>query len=105
MSEPAVACSLNASERARRLKAGADLSRRALLETESVPRGLRLRFSYQPGIRAELEELIEAESECCPFLGFELDSTGKELILAVRGPEEAQAVIEDLFGLDPGSRR
>ena len=45
----------------------------------------------------DIDRLIEAESRCCPFLRFELDTGGDELVLAVSGPEDARPVIEALF--------
>jgi hypothetical protein len=99
MPEPVIACSLSAADQAERLQAAADLRERALLEVESIPAGLRLRFVAEPGIREELDQLIEAESKCCSFLSFELDSRGRELILEIRGPDQARPLISELFGL------
>lgn len=97
MSDPVIACSLTASDKAKRQAAAADLRQRALLEAEAIPAGLRLRFSAQPGIREELDHLIEAESECCSFLRFELDASDGELILDVSGPDQARPLIGRLF--------
>jgi hypothetical protein len=98
MQEPIIACTLNASDQAKRLDRTAELSQRALLGAEKISGGLRLRFSTGPGIRDELEHLIEAESECCSFLDFHLRSHQGDLVLEVTGPEQAQPLIQDLFG-------
>jgi hypothetical protein len=100
MSEPTIACSLNAGDREKRLEATTDLRARAILETQPTATGVRLRFAARPGIREELQWLITSESKCCPFLRFELQQADGELILAVSGPDEARPVIEDLFGLE-----
>jgi hypothetical protein len=103
MADPIIACSLSASHQAERVEAAAGLRHRALVGSAPIPSGLRLRFAAEPGVREELERLIEAESECCPFLRFALEARERELVLEVGGPEEARPVIRRLFGL-AGSR-
>jgi hypothetical protein len=98
MSEPVIACSLDGSDQAKRLREIAELSRRALLETRETPTGLRMRFAARPGTREELERLIEIESRCCSFLRFELDCSDEELVLEVGGPEQARPLIEGMSG-------
>jgi hypothetical protein len=98
MSEPVIACSLNATDQSKRLEAAADLRDRALVGSEEIPGGLRMRFSARPGIRKELEQLIAAESGCCSFLRFELRSRERDLILEVTGPDQARPIIAELFG-------
>jgi hypothetical protein len=98
MSESVIACSLDGNDQAKRLREIAELSRRALLETRETPAGLRMRYSAWPGIREELQRLIEIESRCCSFLRFELDSLEGDLILEVGGPEQARPLIEGMFG-------
>ena len=49
------------------------------------------------GIRGRLEALVAAESECCPFLIFNLYATDPRLVLEVTGPEQAAPIIEELF--------
>jgi hypothetical protein len=98
MSEPVIACSLDGDGQAKRLQEIAELRQRALLEARETPAGLRMRFSARPGIREELEQLIEIESRCCSFLRFELDCSDEELVLEVGGPEQARPLIEGMFG-------
>ena len=99
--EPVIACSLSPGEQAERLDAVARLSKKALFGAEQTSEGLRLHFSAGPGVEDELKQLIKAESECCPFLEFQLKPRQDELVLQVDGPEQAQPVIHDLFGLTP----
>jgi hypothetical protein len=39
---------------------------------------------------------VRAESECCPFLDFELREPGYALVLTIRSPIEGRAVVRDL---------
>jgi hypothetical protein len=96
MPEPLIACSLSGSDQAKRLQEISDLCRRALLDTQETAEGLRLRFAAWPGIHGELQQLIEAESQCCSFLRFELSSSGEELVLEVNGPDQARPLIRTL---------
>lgn len=98
MNEPAIACSLNGGELAKRYDEIADLCNRALIDSEPIAAGLRLRFAAEQGIREELEQLIAAESRCCSFLRFELDSPDGDHLLVVTGPAEARPLIEAIFG-------
>ena len=98
MSEPVIACSLDGDDQVRRLREIAELRQRALLEARETPAGLRMRFAARPGIRQELERLIEIESRCCSFLRFELEGSDEELVLEVGGPEQARPLIEGMFG-------
>ncbi len=97
MPEPVIACTLDADGQAAQVNAFADLCQRALLETEEISGGLRLHFSAQPGTCEELEQLIEAESECCLFLDFRLHAHEGKLVLEVTGPERARPLIRELF--------
>lgn len=102
MSEPVIACSLNADQQGERRELISDLGSRALIEARALPAGLQLRFSTQPGIEEELEQLIEAESECCSFLRFELHRHEGDLVLEVNGPDLARPLIRELFGVEEG---
>lgn len=99
MDELPIACSLEGSEQAKRLQEIAGLCERALLGTEETRGGLKLCFADGPGVREELEELIEFESRCCSFLGFELRPAQEALLLEVTGPQEARPLIRAMFGL------
>jgi hypothetical protein len=83
-----VACSLSESDLAKR-RAGlfADLARRRH-ETHWLPEGVALRYSSQQGTLALLGEFIKLESECCPFLRFQLtvEPGGEPIRLVLTGP-------------------
>jgi hypothetical protein len=88
-----IACSLSADELPRRLAEIGALGRDALLGKS--PAG-ELRFRNDAETRARLEAIVAAESECCPFLDFELRAHGDELRLTVDAPEEARSIARDL---------
>ena len=93
-----IACSLNASDYRRRTGDVREISRRALRATVAVPGGRRLSFADAGDTRERLEELMAAESACCPFLTFDLQALDGELVLDVTGPADARPVIDEVFG-------
>ena len=60
----------------------------AIVAVDELEDGYRYWFSKSPGRLSKLGEFVEAESECCPFLHFQLEVVGeaKEVSLALRGP-------------------
>lgn len=72
-----------------------------ILERRHLSNGVAARFPEDPDTRAQLEEFIAFERECCAFASFELTAAGEgSLWLEVRGPEGTR----DLFvGLLEGS--
>jgi len=97
-SETPIACSLSAGELAQRNQAGRNLAERAMVGSPvTKANGIQLRFLDTA--EDEVRALIEAESKCCPFLDFQLQS-GPTLVLDVQGPDEARPLILGLFGLD-----
>jgi hypothetical protein len=88
-----IACSLSADELPRRLAEIGALGRDALLG--KGPAG-ELRFRNDAETRARLEAIVAAESECCPFLDFELLAHGDELRLRIGAEEGAEPIARDL---------
>jgi hypothetical protein len=84
--ETPTTCSLKGRELQERLEEIEMLAAKALLHQEAEGERHRLRFRTGPETRRRLEALIAAESECCPFLGLELEAGGTELVLTVTGP-------------------
>ena len=89
-----IACSLSASELPRRLAEIGAIGREALRDVE--PDG-RLRFTADPSIRKRLEAVIAAESDCCPFLTFELREEAGELLLAIGAADDAKPLVRELI--------
>jgi hypothetical protein len=93
-----IACTLSAAEQARRFAASDAIAGRWMLDATTTDSGVSMRF--RAGAEHGLRELIAAESECCPFLEFELNRDGPDLRLTVEGPAMARTIIYDLFGLE-----
>jgi hypothetical protein len=92
-----IACSLAGAEYRERVAEIGRVAREALGDRESIDGGARLSFDETADIRGRLEALVAAESECCPFLAFNLSAADRRLVLEVTGPEQAAPIIEELF--------
>lgn len=83
-----VACTLSEPDLAQR-RAGlfTDLARRRQ-EARWLADGITLRYSSEQGTLALLGEFIQLESQCCPFLRFQLtvDPGGGPIWLELTGP-------------------
>ena len=104
MTEPRVlACSLGARDAAER----AERWRRLLDDHgaghDALPAGRRLTFSDADGVAPELDALVAAERECCPFLTLTVARVGGAVVLEVAAPAEALPVVDAMFG-SPGER-
>lgn len=88
MSELPVACTLTERELGQR-RAGllAEL-RRHRQEVRWLPDGAAFRYSPDPVVLASLSEFVRLESQCCPFLRFQLtvEPAGGPLWLELTGP-------------------
>jgi hypothetical protein len=94
---PPLACSLSAAaaaERARRWRALLD---RALLDGPPIAGGRRLVLRAEPGAAAELDDLVAAERECCPFLTMTIAPEGERLVLDVVAPPDAAPIVDAIF--------
>ena len=94
MSEP-IACSLSAEGQSERRDEAAALLERALIAREPVDGGVRLRLRRDS--EDELRDLVRREQECCPFFRFSFRDEGSELVLDATAPEEARALLDELF--------
>jgi hypothetical protein len=96
MQELPIACTLDTAEQARRASEIGALAARALIDAQETAGGAR--FEFRGFVEAELRDLIRAESECCPFLGFDLQRRNGTLVLDVSAPSEARPMVVALFG-------
>jgi MerR family transcriptional regulator, copper efflux regulator len=102
-----VACSLGTGELEQRVAAIAEIGA-AGLASRSVAGGSHLlRFHGDTQTKRRLEEIVAAESECCPFLELSLTEEDGELVLSIAAPaggEETAAALAEAFG-PPGGHR
>jgi hypothetical protein len=101
MVEAEIACSLTAAD----LPARVDEWRALLssvVERVDVDGGVRLRLG--PGASAAaVAGLLARELECCPFFAFGLFMSSGGLVLEVRAPEGAAALVTALLGEAPAA--
>ena len=95
-----IACSLSADELPGRIAEIGAIGKEALRAVE--PDGV-LRFGADPSTRDRLEAVIAAESECCPFLTFHLREDAGELLLSIRGPDQAEPLVRELVDAFTGA--
>jgi hypothetical protein len=67
--------------------------------------GDELRFPADRGTRERLDAIIAAESQCCPFLSFDLRQSGDELALRIDAPAEAKPIAAELVEAFGGASR
>jgi hypothetical protein len=92
-----IACTLSAVDYQRRLRAIRRVGFDAFVYADERPDGVTLRFRNSPETRQQLDEIVEAERACCPFLSLTVDDAGGQLTVGVTAPPEAQPVVRDLI--------
>jgi len=95
-----MACSLKPAEWAERKRLIEEIASAGVQEVNLDGEMLTFRFRSDPKLSASLQGLIELESDCCPFLEFELEEHGGLLNLTVQapnGPETALDALRDMF--------
>jgi hypothetical protein len=98
-----IACSLWADAARDRESQWCALLARAAVRRARAPGGVRIELRASPGVRPELERLIAAERNCCPFMTMSVETTDDQvLVLAVTAPAPAAPIIKRLFEDDRG---
>jgi hypothetical protein len=90
-----IACSLDGAEAAQRGGDIGELARDALISRSRTNEGLQFVFAKEAEERVRW--LVAAESQCCPFLSFEIASKEETVRLEIRGPRDAGPVLDSLF--------
>jgi hypothetical protein len=72
--------------------------RSAMRDHRELPDGYIYLLDSTKIALAEVSEWITMERLCCPFLIFQLEETGKDCYLTMRGPDGAKAVLREEFG-------
>jgi DNA-binding transcriptional MerR regulator len=92
-----VACTLAADDKPTRLAEWTQLL--ALVEhREPLVGGVRLRFPPDPALAGRLAELAAREHSCCSFFTFTLHPASDAVTLDVQAPDDAAAIVLDIFG-------
>ena len=90
-----IACSLSATELPERLRTIADLGRDALLVARHEGTWAQLRFAAGADVRARVQALVRAESECCAFLSMRLTDEPGAVVLTIEAPSGAEPVLAE----------
>jgi hypothetical protein len=91
-----IACSLNATEFARREAEIAELGRAALIDARQDGVHAELRFAAGDGVRARVESFVAAESSCCAFLTMRVVDEPDVVRLTIDAPADAAVVLAEL---------
>jgi hypothetical protein len=86
-----IACSLNRSEMADRIKWIGELNRTAL--RSHVCEGSWLVLTYTPSAAPRVRELAARESECCPFLSIDVKEGAAGVTMTVIAPDVGDAAV------------
>jgi hypothetical protein len=74
----------------------ADLGRAALIDARTEPTRAQLRFVAGSGVRARVEAIVAAESQCCAFLTMRVSDEPETVVLTIDAPEDAELVLAEL---------
>lgn len=82
-----IACDMSSAPDtlAQRLSEYRRLFEHALTGRESTATATTFRFAARPGVREWVCDLAHREAACCPFLSYELDQEGDEIVLTTTG--------------------
>jgi hypothetical protein len=71
----------------------------ALVGRESTPTATTFRFADRPGVAEWVCDLAKREAACCPFLSYEIDQEGEEIVWTTAGGLGASemAIFEELL--------
>jgi hypothetical protein len=81
------ACSLDESDRGARRSEWAALRAPARIAEQRTESTLTTTWRRDEHVRSEVERLVAAEHECCPFLGFELTVDEDAITLVTTFPD------------------
>src|SRR5262249_47118826 len=99
------ACSLGPGDLGKRLAEIENVGADSLLCQRREGAVHVLRFTADARTRRRLEEILAAESKCCPFLELGLEQEGEHLALSISAPTGAAAIAAELaaaFARDGG---
>ena len=91
--ETAIACGLDAGDRAARMAAARELGGHALVDLEVSERRALLRFH---GELEGVDALVAAERACCAFFEFTTTRNGEQTELEIRAPEGGESILRGL---------
>jgi hypothetical protein len=97
-----IACTLDPTRMNGRAKLIASLGE-AMTAVDVAGSSATLRFSAQR--RADIEQFVRLESECCPFFEFSVEESVGETALAITVPDEGEPMLRGLVAGFAAGRR
>lgn len=91
-----IVCSLSATDLTSRVAQIAELGRDALLDSRYDGTRAELRFASTEGVRARVDAIVAAESQCCAFLTMRVADDADAVLLTIDAPEGAELVVQEL---------
>ena len=105
--DAAVACDMTGAEDTLtvRLAEYRRLFEHALLSRESTATSTTFRLAPRPGVREWVLDLVRREAACCPFLSYEVDEVGQEIIWTTSGGLGASemAIVDEFLSAEPST--
>lgn len=92
-----IACSLDATQMRERGLLLHRIAAAGMTSAERVGDALELRFSATREMRRDLEQFVELERVCCPFLSFSFDTEGDATVLSISAPENAAPILDAMY--------
>jgi hypothetical protein len=99
MRETPIACTLDRAQMRQRGEDIRALGRAALTTIERGERQVVLRFCPGREIREQVEEIVAAETECCPFLDFAIVREQDTTVVTIVSSPGAAPVMHELADL------
>ena len=103
LAELPIACTLGPNDGAARLRRWEALSEKGHPEAHRRRHLLEVRYEPKLGVQEELDALVAAEQQCCPFVAWEVSQDEDHVVLRVAadpGAPDDVAPIAALFGAD-----
>ena len=94
-----IACTLEDGERAARGERWRAVITAGLQGSETIPGGVRLRFSPDPAVTDEVAELVAGERACCAWADWALRSADGGITLEATAPEEGADALRAMFAV------
>lgn len=91
-----IVCTLNENDLRGRLEQIAALGADALIAHEEANGIHTLKFRRDDETRRQLEQIVDAEANCCSFLDLAIAERNDELILTLSAPAEGRPVADEL---------
>jgi hypothetical protein len=74
----------------------------ALVSRDVTATTTTFRFADRPGVRDRVVDLVRREAACCPFLAYDVDAEGGEVVWTTTGLGASDLAVLEEFIDDPG---